>query len=92
MSEIARTKTRRGFGAMDPAKQRALAVLGGKSVPRSKRTFSQDLELAAAAGRKGGNSVSPKNRAFSTNRNLAVSAGAKGGKATHARRATAAAD
>ncbi|MEO6341423.1 MAG: general stress protein, partial [Caulobacteraceae bacterium] len=39
---------------MDPAKQREIARKGGESVPNEKRSFSQDRELAAQAGRKGG--------------------------------------
>lgn len=39
---------------MDPARQREIARKGGASVPDEKRSFSQDRDLAAAAGRKGG--------------------------------------
>lgn len=46
--------TTRGFASMDPDKRRALASKGGASVPRDKRSFSQNRELAAEAGRKGG--------------------------------------
>jgi general stress protein YciG len=41
---------------MDPARQREIARKGGASVPSEKRSFSQDRDLAAAAGRKGGES------------------------------------
>lgn len=44
----------RGFAGMDDAKQRDIAAKGGASVPDEKRSFSQDRELAAEAGRKGG--------------------------------------
>ena len=44
----------RGFAAMDPARQREIARKGGASVPHEKRSFSQDRNLAANAGRKGG--------------------------------------
>jgi general stress protein YciG len=47
-------KSNRGFAAMDPEKQRAIARKGGESVPHHKRSFSRNHELAAAAGRKGG--------------------------------------
>lgn len=50
----ARPKKLRGFAAMDPDKQRAISRKGGESVPVEKRSFSQDRELAAQAGRKGG--------------------------------------
>lgn len=44
----------RGFAAMDKDRQREIARKGGASVPDEKRSFSQDRDLAAAAGRKGG--------------------------------------
>jgi general stress protein YciG len=47
-------KTHRGFAAMDQSRQREIARKGGESVPDEKRSFSQNRELAAAAGRKGG--------------------------------------
>ena len=47
-------KSTRGFASMDPARQREIASKGGQSVPQEKRSFSQDRELAAQAGRKGG--------------------------------------
>jgi general stress protein YciG len=46
--------SRRGFAAMDKERQREIARKGGASVPDEKRSFSQDRDLAAAAGRKGG--------------------------------------
>ena len=48
------TPARRGFAAMDRERQREIARKGGASVPDEKRSFSQDRDLAAAAGRKGG--------------------------------------
>src|SRR5438270_1936920 len=71
----------RGFASMDQAKQRAIASKGGQSVPPEKRSFSQDPQLAAQAGRKGGESVPPEGRSFSQNRELAAQAGRKGGMA-----------
>src|SRR5690349_9950238 len=71
----------RGFASMDRAKQRAIASKGGQSVPPEKRSFSQDPQLAAQAGRKGGESVPPEGRSFSQNRELAAEAGRKGGQA-----------
>jgi uncharacterized protein len=73
----------RGFASMDAAKQRAIASKGGQSVPDEKRSFSQNRELAAQAGRKGGQNVSDENRSFSRNRELAAQAGRKGGQASH---------
>ena len=55
-NEESRTKkpARRGFAAMDKERQREIARKGGASVPDEKRSFSQDRDLAANAGRKGG--------------------------------------
>jgi general stress protein YciG len=39
---------------MTPERRREIASLAGKSVPAAKRSFSQNRELARAAGRKGG--------------------------------------
>ena len=47
-------KARRGFAAMSLEKRREIARKGGASVPSDKRSFSQDPDLAASAGRKGG--------------------------------------
>jgi general stress protein YciG len=46
--------SKRGFASMDEERQREIASKGGRSVPADKRSFSQDRELASAAGRKGG--------------------------------------
>jgi general stress protein YciG len=48
------TRSRRGFAAMDPDRRREIARRGGASVPSEKRSFAQDRDLAASAGRKGG--------------------------------------
>lgn len=39
---------------MTPERRREVCSLGGKSIPKEKRSFSQNRELAKAAGRKGG--------------------------------------
>jgi len=83
MTEIAKEKPKRGFASMDAEKQRAIARKGGESVPREKRSFSQNAELAAQAGRKGGQSVRPSNRSFARDKDLARTAGRKGGQASH---------
>jgi hypothetical protein len=82
----------RGFASMDRAKQRAIASKGGQSVPPEKRSFSQNPDLAAKAGRKGGESVPPEGRSFSQNRELAAQAGRKGGQARGAASRKAAAE
>ncbi|MDP8916335.1 MAG: general stress protein [Pseudomonadota bacterium] len=53
-SETPAKKSTRGFASMDATRQREIASKGGQSVPQEKRSFSQDRELAAQAGRKGG--------------------------------------
>jgi general stress protein YciG len=50
----AKKPARRGFAAMDKDRQREIARKGGASVPDEKRSFSQNRDLAANAGRKGG--------------------------------------
>jgi general stress protein YciG len=79
--EQPKSTSNRGFASMDREKQRAIASKGGQSVPPEKRSFSQDPQLAAQAGRKGGESVPPEGRSFSQNRELAAEAGRKGGQA-----------
>lgn len=44
----------RGFASMDRERQREIASKGGQSVSAEKRSFSQNRDLAAQAGRKGG--------------------------------------
>lgn len=65
---------------MDPVKQREIARKGGANVPKEKRSFYQNRELAVAAGKKGGQAVKPEDRSFSQNRELAAEAGRKGGR------------
>ena len=52
--EEIRRPSRRGFAAMDPERRREIARSGGASVPKEKRSFAMDRDLAAKAGRKGG--------------------------------------
>ena len=65
----------RGFAAMDPEKQRAIASKGGKA---SGGNFRNDPARAAAAGRKGGESSGGN---FANDRARAAEAGRKGGQA-----------
>jgi len=76
-------KSTRGFASMDPEKQRAIARKGGTSVPKEKRSFSRNRNLAATAGRKGGQSVRPALRSFARDHELASEAGRKGGQGSH---------
>jgi len=76
----------RGFAGMDAEKRNKIAKKGGASVPREKRSFAKDPELAAYAGRKGGLAVAPESRSFSSDRDLAARAGRKGGQARQSER------
>lgn len=53
-------KKPRGFAAMDPEKQRAIARKGGASVSAENRSFAKDRSLAIEAGRKGGQAPTRK--------------------------------
>ena len=54
MMDNVRRPALRGFAAMDADRRREIARKGGSSVPKAKRSFAQDRNLAAEAGRKGG--------------------------------------
>jgi len=81
---MAEGKQQRGFASMDQQKQRDIARQGGRSVPDEKRSFSQNPQLAAAAGRTGGQNVPDAKRSFSQDRALAAQAGRKGGESRRA--------
>ncbi len=83
MDEQPKSKSKRGFALMSPEKQREIASKGGRSVPAEKRSFSQNGDLAARAGRIGGQAVPPAKRSFSRDHALASQAGSKGGHASH---------
>ena len=70
-----RRREPRGFAAMDPEKQRAIASKGGKA---SGGYFKNDPARAAAAGRKGGEASGGN---FAHDRARAAEAGRKGGQA-----------
>ena len=74
-------KKPRGFAAISPERRKEIARMGGRSVKPENRSFSQNRELAADAGKKGGSSIPPEKRAFSLDADLAKSAGTKGGSA-----------
>ena len=57
-----RKKQRRGFAAMDPARQRELAQRGGKAAHQQGRAHEFSADEARAAGKKGGASLA-KDRA-----------------------------
>lgn len=52
------TETKRGFAAMDPEKQRAIASRGGKAAHEQGKAHEFSSEEAIRAGRKGGMAVS----------------------------------
>ena len=65
MTTTTTTKGLRGFASMDPERRREIARKGGASVPADKRSFSQNTDLAARAGRIGG-SISRRTVGVST--------------------------
>jgi len=70
---------KRGFASMTPEKRREIAIKGGKSVPKEKRAYSVNRDLAAKAGAKGGKASRPEKRSFSMDPALASRAGKIGG-------------
>ena len=70
---------KRGFASMTPEKRREIARMGGKSVPKEKRAYSVNRDLASKSGKKGGKTVRPSKRAFSMDPALASRAGKIGG-------------
>ncbi len=67
---------KRGFGAMDQEKQRAIASKGGRAAHQKGTAHEFTSEEAAAAGRKGGEKVS-------RNRQHMAEIGRRGGRAAH---------
>ena len=74
-SDVQPQRAPRGFAAMDPEKQKAIASKGGKA---SGGNFKNDPQRAAAAGKKGGEASGGN---FANNRARAAEAGRKGGQA-----------
>ena len=70
---------KRGFASMTPEKRKEIATKGGKSVPKEKRAYSVNRDLAAESGKKGGKAVRASKRAFSMDPELASRAGKIGG-------------
>jgi general stress protein YciG len=73
-------KSRRGFAAMDPSQQRAIASKGGKAAHAVGRAHQFTPEEARSAGRKGGETVS-------RDRTHMVEIGRAGGRARSVNRA-----
>ena len=79
---------KRGFAALSPERRREIAKMGGKAVPKEKRSFSTNKKLASDAGSRGGKAIPGHKRSFSNDPKLAAEAGAKGGRATWRRKKT----
>lgn len=75
----------RGFASMTPERRKEIAAMGGRSVPKYKRTFRKNRALAKSAGRKGGANVPAAKRSF-CDRALARRAGCIGGKKSPAKK------
>src|SRR5438067_7795810 len=76
-------KSRRGFAAMDPAKQREIASKGGKAAHAKGRAHEFTPEQAREAGRKGGLRAHQRGTAHEFTREEAREAGRKGGLSSH---------
>ncbi len=76
-------KSRRGFAAMDPAKQREIASRGGKAAHAKGRAHEFTPEQAREAGRKGGLRAHQKGTAHQFTSEEAQAAGRKGGLSAH---------
>jgi general stress protein YciG len=74
------TKAHRGFAAMDPEQQRALARLGGQTSHAKGKAHEFTREEASQAGMKGGSTTS-QDRAHMAR------IGSKGGKASRRKKA-----
>jgi general stress protein YciG len=77
--EPTKPKIRKGLAALSPERRRAIASMGGKSVPKEKRTFARNRAAASEAGKKGGRLSRPETRTFSVYPDLASAAGRIGG-------------
>ena len=73
------TKKPGGFAALSLERRRKIAAMGGKAVPKEKRTFSKFPETAAKAGSVGGKAVPAEKRSFSTDHSFARECAVKGG-------------
>src|SRR5438874_7699508 len=72
-------KSRRGFAAMDPAKQHEIASKGGTAAHGQGRAHEFTPEQAREAGRKGGLRAHQKGTAHQFTSQEAQEAGRKGG-------------
>ena len=77
--EIEKPKSKKGLASLSPERRRQIASMGGKSVPKEKRTFARNRDVASAAGKKGGRTIRPETRTFTVYPELASIAGRIGG-------------
>jgi general stress protein YciG len=77
--ELEKPKSKKGLASLSPEKRRLIASMGGKSVPKEKRTFARNRAVASAAGKKGGRTIRPETRTFAVYPELASIAGRIGG-------------
>lgn len=70
----------RGFGAMDPERQREIAAEGGRAAHQSGNAHEFTSEEARQAGSKGGKAAHESGNAHEFNSAEARQAGAKGGQ------------
>src|SRR5271165_6750766 len=73
------TKSSRGFAAMDPEKQRAIASKGGKAAHAKGTAHRFTPAEASEAGRKGGRAAHARGTAHRFTTEEASEAGRKGG-------------
>ena len=72
-------KKRNNFADISPERRQEIAAMGGRAVPKEKRSYSINRDLAVDAGAKGGRNIPKEKRMFSKDRALAARAGAVGG-------------
>jgi general stress protein YciG len=77
-------KRQRGFAAMDPEKQRAIASKGGKAAHAKGTAHRFTTEEASEAGRKGGKAAHARGTAHRFTAEEASKAGRKGGSSRSA--------
>jgi general stress protein YciG len=77
--EIEKPKSKKGLASLSPERRRQIASMGGKSVPKEKRTFARDRDVASAAGKIGGRTIRPETRTFALYPDIASMAGRIGG-------------
>ncbi len=76
-------KSRRGFAAMDPNKQKEIASLGGRAAHEKGTAHEWSSGEARTAGSKGGKVAHAKGTAHEWSSEEARMAGRKGGEAAH---------